>query len=32
MIKSAFLFDGRGILDVVRLSAIGFELKVIGER
>jgi UDPglucose 6-dehydrogenase len=31
MMKPAVVFDGRGIFDVVRLGAIGFELKVIGE-
>lgn len=31
MMKPAFIFDGRGILDVDWLSAIGFEVKVIGK-
>lgn len=31
MMKPAFVFDGRGILDAKKLSAVGFEVKVIGK-
>ena len=32
MLQPAFIFDGRGILDAERLSAIGFEVDVIGKK
>lgn len=31
MLKPAFLFDGRNILDIVKLSKVGFEIKSIGK-
>ena len=31
MYKPAFLFDGRNILDVEKLNAIGFQVKCIGK-
>jgi UDPglucose 6-dehydrogenase len=31
MYKPAFVFDGRNILDVEKLSAIGFRVKGIGK-
>jgi UDPglucose 6-dehydrogenase len=31
MLKPAFVFDGRNVLDVAELEAISFELKSIGK-
>jgi UDPglucose 6-dehydrogenase len=32
MLKPAFIFDGRMILDHAKLASIGFTVKVIGKR
>jgi UDPglucose 6-dehydrogenase len=31
MLKPAFVFDGRNVLDVSKLEAIGFQVKIIGK-